>query len=102
MRFDAELLLLAMAPVFLTCIGWEARHLRRARPHAQIYKRADTLCNASLALMHQAADKLRALFGPPEWATALHAARDAHAGSSAQDPRLCEPETLAFPASRKT
>ncbi|MCC8403588.1 hypothetical protein LJ655_17105 [Paraburkholderia sp. MMS20-SJTN17] len=26
MQFDAELLLLAMAPVILACIGWEAGH----------------------------------------------------------------------------
>ena len=35
MQFDAELLLLAMAPVFLACIGWEAWHLRRTRPEAR-------------------------------------------------------------------
>lgn len=58
MQFDAELLLLAMAPVFLACIGWEAWHLRRTRPGAQLYSWHDTLCNAALALMHQAADKL--------------------------------------------
>jgi sterol desaturase/sphingolipid hydroxylase (fatty acid hydroxylase superfamily) len=68
MQFDAELLLLAMAPVFLACIGWEAWHLRHARPHAQIYQWADTLCNASLALMHQAADKLAWLAVIPVYA----------------------------------
>ncbi|MBT2791333.1 sterol desaturase family protein [Paraburkholderia strydomiana] len=58
MQFDAELLLLAMAPVFLACIGWEAWHLRRSRPGARLYSWRDTLCNAALALMQQAADKL--------------------------------------------
>lgn len=58
MQFDAELLLLAMAPVFLACIGWEAWHLERARPGAQLYSWLDTLCNAAPALMQQAADKL--------------------------------------------
>ncbi|MFM0484571.1 sterol desaturase family protein [Paraburkholderia strydomiana] len=58
MQFDAELLLFAMAPVFLACIGWEAWHLRRTRPGAQLYSWRDTLCNAALALMQQAADKL--------------------------------------------
>jgi sterol desaturase/sphingolipid hydroxylase (fatty acid hydroxylase superfamily) len=58
MQFDAELLLIAMAPVFLACIGWEAWHLARTRPAARIYSWRDTLCNAALALMHQGADKL--------------------------------------------
>ena len=58
MQFDAELLLLAMAPVFLACIGWEAWHLRRTRPGARLYSWPDTLCNVALALMQQAADKL--------------------------------------------
>lgn len=58
MQIDAELLLLAIAPVFLACIGWEAWHLARARREARIYSWPDTLCNAALALMHQGADKL--------------------------------------------
>jgi len=58
MQFDAELLLLAMAPVFLACIGWEAWHLHRTRPAARLYSWSDTLCNAALALLQQAADKL--------------------------------------------
>jgi sterol desaturase/sphingolipid hydroxylase (fatty acid hydroxylase superfamily) len=58
MQFDAELLLIAVAPVFLACIGWEAWHLARTRPAARIYSWRDTLCNAALALMHQGADKL--------------------------------------------
>jgi sterol desaturase/sphingolipid hydroxylase (fatty acid hydroxylase superfamily) len=68
MQFDAELLLLAMAPVFLACIGWEAWHLARTRPQARIYKWADTLCNAALALMHQGADKLAWLAVVPVYA----------------------------------
>ncbi len=58
MQFDAELLLLAMAPVFLACIGWEAWHVSRTRPAKRLYSRRDTLCNTALALMRQAADKL--------------------------------------------
>jgi sterol desaturase/sphingolipid hydroxylase (fatty acid hydroxylase superfamily) len=58
MQFDAEWLLIAMAPVFLACIGWESWHLARRRPSARIYNWRDTLCNAALALMHQGADKL--------------------------------------------
>jgi sterol desaturase/sphingolipid hydroxylase (fatty acid hydroxylase superfamily) len=68
MQFDAELLLLAMAPVFLACIGWEAWHLRRTHPHAHLYRFADTLCNAALALMQQAADKLAWLAVIPVYA----------------------------------
>jgi hypothetical protein len=49
MQFDAELLLIAMAPVFLACIGWEAWHLRRTRPGEPIYGSRDTFCNAGLA-----------------------------------------------------
>lgn len=68
MRFDAELLLLAMAPVFVGCIGWEAWHLSRAQPDSGIYSWRDTLCNAALALMHQAADKVAWLFVIPVYA----------------------------------
>jgi hypothetical protein len=58
MQFDAELLLLAMAPVFLACIVWEARHLHRTRREDRVYSWRDTLCNAALALLQQGADKL--------------------------------------------
>ncbi|MBW9103411.1 sterol desaturase family protein [Paraburkholderia phenoliruptrix] len=68
MQFDAELLLLAMAPVFLACIGWEAWHLRRTRPGAALYNWRDTLCNAALALLQQAADKLAWLAIVPVYA----------------------------------
>lgn len=49
-------ILLAMAPVFLGLIALEAWHWRRRRPG--MYSWADTLSNASLALMHQGADAL--------------------------------------------
>ncbi|MDR3100225.1 MAG: sterol desaturase family protein, partial [Paraburkholderia sp.] len=68
MRFDAEWLLLALAPVFLACIGWEAWHLSRTRPGAALYSWPDTLCNAALALMHQGADKLAWLVAIPVYA----------------------------------
>ncbi|RKP49068.1 sterol desaturase family protein [Trinickia fusca] len=68
MQFDAELLLLALAPVFLACIGWEAWHLARTRPQARLYNWYDTVCNAALALMHQSADKLAWLAVVPVYA----------------------------------
>ena len=58
MQFDAELLLFAMAPVFLAHIGWETCHLHRARPAAGLYSRRNTLRNASLALLQQVAGKI--------------------------------------------
>jgi len=60
-----KLILLAMGPVFLACIGWEAWYWRR-RP---VYSLVDTLSNAALALMHQAADALGwlAVIGLYEW-----------------------------------
>lgn len=48
-------ILLALAPVFLLCIGWELWYWRGKRP---MYTLRDTLSNATLALMHQAADAL--------------------------------------------
>jgi sterol desaturase/sphingolipid hydroxylase (fatty acid hydroxylase superfamily) len=68
MQFDAELLLLGMAPIFLACIGWEAWRARRAHPEARMYSWRDTLCNTALALMHQGADKLAWLFVIPVYA----------------------------------
>ncbi len=68
MQFDAELLLISMAPVFLACIGWEAWHVARTRPAARIYSWRDTLCNAALALTHQGADKLAWLAVVPLYA----------------------------------
>lgn len=47
-------LLLGMAPVFLALIALEAWYWRRRGPG--MYSLADTLSNAGLALMHQAAD----------------------------------------------
>lgn len=47
-------ILLGMGPVFVLLIAWEAWYWRRRRPDA--YSLVDTLSNAGLALMHQAAD----------------------------------------------
>ena len=47
-------ILLGMAPVFLGLIALEAGYWRRRRPG--LYTWTDTLSNAALALMHQAAD----------------------------------------------
>jgi sterol desaturase/sphingolipid hydroxylase (fatty acid hydroxylase superfamily) len=47
--------LLAMAPVFLGFIAWEAWYWKSRRP---VYSLKDTLSNAALALMHQASDAL--------------------------------------------
>ncbi len=49
-------ILLAMAPVFLGLIAVEAWYWRTRRP--AMYSWADTLSNAGLALLHQAADAL--------------------------------------------
>ncbi|ABM50855.1 putative membrane protein [Burkholderia mallei NCTC 10247] len=68
MQFNVELLLLALAPVFLLCIGWEAWHLARTRPGEHVYNLRDTLCNAALALMHQGADKIAWIFVIPVYA----------------------------------
>jgi sterol desaturase/sphingolipid hydroxylase (fatty acid hydroxylase superfamily) len=68
MQFDAELLLLAMAPVFLAFIGWEAWHFARSRRETPVYSWPDTLCNAALALMHQGADKIAWVFVLPIYA----------------------------------
>jgi sterol desaturase/sphingolipid hydroxylase (fatty acid hydroxylase superfamily) len=68
MQFDVQLLLLALAPVFLACIGWEVWHFARTRPADALYSWPDTLCNAALALMHQGADKLAWLVAVPVYA----------------------------------
>jgi sterol desaturase/sphingolipid hydroxylase (fatty acid hydroxylase superfamily) len=57
MHLDAELILLALSPLFLTLIGAEFLYWRRRGP-AGIYAWRDTLCNATLALLHQGADKI--------------------------------------------
>ncbi len=72
MQFDAEWLLLALAPVFLAMIGWEAWHLARTRPGSRIYSWPDTLCNAALALMHQGTDKLAWLVAIPVYTYVYH------------------------------
>ncbi len=51
-----KLILLALAPVFLVCIGAEAWYYRKRQPDN--YSLIDTLANAGLALMHQASDAL--------------------------------------------
>ncbi|PKM07870.1 MAG: sterol desaturase [Gammaproteobacteria bacterium HGW-Gammaproteobacteria-4] len=48
-------ILLALAPVFIVCVLWEAWYWRGKRA---IYSLRDTLSNAALALMHQGADAL--------------------------------------------
>jgi len=57
MRVDVELILLLLSPLFLLIIGVEYLHWRRKR-RADVYNLRDSLCNASLGLMHQGADKL--------------------------------------------
>ncbi|HZP64752.1 MAG TPA: sterol desaturase family protein [Rudaea sp.] len=47
-------ILLGLAPVFLLCIGWEARYWRKRQAH--VYSWIDTFSNGALALMHQGAD----------------------------------------------
>lgn len=49
-----NLILLALGPVFLGFIGWEAWYWARRR--RAVYTLTDTLSNAALALMHQGAD----------------------------------------------
>ncbi|MBW8311682.1 MAG: sterol desaturase family protein [Rhizobium sp.] len=51
-----EWLLLALAPVFLAFVAWEAWYWRERRPG--LYTLRDTLSNAALALMHQGVDAL--------------------------------------------
>lgn len=53
------LILLAMGPVFLGFIGWEAWYWKDRRP---VYSWVDTFSNAGLALMHQGADAISWLF----------------------------------------
>ncbi|MDN0075016.1 sterol desaturase family protein [Crenobacter sp. SG2303] len=64
MGFDVELILLALAPVFVGCIAWECIWWRR-RGNTSVYSWRDTLCNTGLALLHQGADKLAWLFVIP-------------------------------------
>ena len=51
-----EWILLAMAPVFLAFIIWEAWYWKKKERDA--YSLKDTISNAALALMHQGADAL--------------------------------------------
>ncbi|GAB3262636.1 sterol desaturase family protein [Chitinimonas naiadis] len=57
--FDPGLVLLALAPVFLICIAWEAWYWHK-RGVAK-YSLTDSLSNAGLALMHQGADLVATL-----------------------------------------
>jgi len=57
MAFSIDLLLLALAPLFVGCVAAETWYWRQ-RGRADIYSWRDTLCNAGLALLHQGADKL--------------------------------------------
>lgn len=52
--FDPGLVLLALGPIFVTCIALEAWYWSKKNP--AIYDFKDTLSNAALALMHQASD----------------------------------------------
>jgi len=64
MHPDVELLLLALAPIFLLLIAIEYAYWCRYG-QAHIYSLKDSSCNAALALMHQGADKLAWLFTLP-------------------------------------
>ncbi len=52
----ADLVLIALAPLFFLCVAWEAWHWRRRG--LQKYEWRDTLSNFSLAALHQGADLL--------------------------------------------
>ncbi|MCW3480740.1 sterol desaturase family protein [Neisseriaceae bacterium JH1-16] len=67
MGFDVQLILLALAPVFVGCIAWEMVWWHR-RGDDTVYRWRDTLCNTGLALLHQGADKLAWLFVIPIYA----------------------------------
>ncbi|MBP0592468.1 sterol desaturase family protein [Paraburkholderia sp. LEh10] len=71
MQFDAELLLLAMAPMFLACIGREARHARRMHPEARMHGWRDTSCNTALASM----PRFQRCSHPMRWLWATHVVR---------------------------
>lgn len=51
----SEWILLALAPLFIACVAWEAWYWRG---RADVYDWTDTLSNASLAALHQLADAL--------------------------------------------
>lgn len=53
MQINPELFLLALAPIFVATVAWEAWYWRGKQP---MYSWVDTVSNASLALMHQASD----------------------------------------------
>ncbi|MEN7432440.1 sterol desaturase family protein [Chromobacterium sp. TRC.1.1.SA] len=57
MKFPVELILLALAPVFLLFVAWELWLFRR-QGRLGLYNWRDSLCSAALGLLHQGADKL--------------------------------------------
>lgn len=59
----SELLLIALAPVFLLCIlvEWLWANKWQKLPKTAYYKLSETLCNLALATMHQASDILTGL-----------------------------------------
>lgn len=57
---NTDLILLALAPVFLICIAVEWVYWRR-RGRADLYDRTDVLSNTALAAMHQLSDGLATL-----------------------------------------
>ncbi|MBP4043984.1 sterol desaturase family protein [Chromobacterium violaceum] len=57
MKFPVELILLALAPVFLLFVAWELWLFRR-QSRLGLYHWRDSLCSAALGLLHQGADKL--------------------------------------------
>ncbi len=63
MKFDSQLILLALGPVFVGLIILEAWYLRDKQAQFPLakYSWSDALSNASLALMHQGTDALTAL-----------------------------------------
>lgn len=58
-----ELLLLALAPIFLLCmlLEWVWANKWHKLPKTAFYKLSETLCNFALALMHQASDIITGL-----------------------------------------
>lgn len=70
----AELILLALSPLFLACVLAEWLYWRRRGAHG-VYALGDSLCNLALGLLHQGADKLAWLCTLPlfDWIYREHA-----------------------------
>jgi len=79
MDFSIDLLLLALAPLFVGCVAAEAWYWAKRGRH-DIYSWRDTLCNAGLALLHQGADKLAWLLVIPlyQYEGAVNSAAQIH------------------------